>query len=385
MEGKLLKITAVILIILAMLFGNFSMLLTNVVTYAADKSAEMETTHKNVEFVAMLQKESGEEGTELQVATNESNLKLHMKITVKQEGYFAGSIELGEANFKLKPEILSEGITKIEGNKIELSQINAGETRDIQINAGETRDILVGIEAIKEEAYNLSLLNMESEISLSGIYRDSTEKDIEIEGTRKVKLELVSPYNEENTGNILKQEMITNKVIEENGARKRIIQMEVETGLEGNMYPVKEDRIEIETPKIEEKNPEEVQVETMEELVINGKKVEEGNWEYKAEDGKVIIDIKNEAENNVVTWKKEGNRKIILTYKYDTEGEIERQEIEVNSEIKLYDERNTTITGEYTQEIIEEEKDNIVRLEVTNRENEIYKGKNSNKSRSRGR
>ena len=365
MDRKFLKVLMFLMIILAMLFGNFALLFQSAITYAADNNGEVKTSNKNVEFSAVIQKEDGTEGTDLEVTTDENNLKLHMQIAVKQEGYLEGTINLGTANFKLKPEILSEGITKIEGNEITLSQINAG----------ETRDILVGIELIKEEAFDLSLLNMESEISLKGIYRDSTEKDIEIEGTRKVKLELVSPYNKENTGNILKQEMITNKVVEEDGTRKRIIQMEVETGIEGNKYPVEEDRIEIETPKIEEKNPEEVQVETMEELVINGKKLEESNWEYNAEGGKVIIDIKNEAENNVVTWKKEGNRKIILTYKYDAEGEIERQEINVNSEIKLYDERNTTITGGYTQEIIQEEKDNIVRLEVTNRENEIYKGK----------
>ena len=366
MKKKLLKIATSMLIILTMLFGNFALLFENAITYAADgTNGEVSTSHRNVEFSAVIQKVEGEEGAELKVGTDENDLKLHMQIAVKQEGYLEGTIELDTANFRLKTDILSEGITKIEGNTITLSQINAG----------ETRDLLVGIEPIKDETFNLSLLNMESKISLRGIYRDSSEKDIKIEGIRTLKLELVSPYSKENTGNILKQQMITNKVITENGENKRVIQMEVETGIEGNLYPIKEDRIGIETPKIEDKNPEAVQVSTMEELVINGKKLEESNWEYNAEEGKVIIDIKNEAENNVVTWKKEGSNKIIVTYIYDTEAEIEKQEVEVNSEIDLYDNNNTKITGNYTLGMIQEERDNLVRLEVKNREDNIYKGK----------
>ena len=366
MNGKLLKVITSILIILTMTIGNFALLFANAITYAANAStAETSTNNRNVGFSAVLQNAEGKEGADLEVGTDENDVKLHMQVSVMQEGYLEGTIELNTANFTLKPDILSEGITKIEGNTITLSQINAG----------ETRDLLVEIEPNKEEAFNLSLLNMESSITLKGIYRDSSEKDIEIEGTREVKLELVSPYNEENTGNILKQEMITNKVITEDGENKRIIQMEIETGLEGNLYPIEEDRIEIETPKIEEQSPERVEVSTMEELVINGKKIEENSWEYNEEEGKVVIDIKNEAENNIVSWQKEGNNKIIVTYVYNTEAEIEKQEIEVNSEINLYDNNNTVIRGNYRQEIIQEERDNIVRLEVTNKEDEIYKGK----------
>ena len=365
MGEKVLKIVTTILIILTMTIGNFMLICANVVAYAVDSIGEVSTNHKNVEFSAVLQNATGEENTDLDVKTDESNLKLHMKVTVKQEGYFTGTIVLDTANFKLKSEILSEGITKIEGNTILLSQINAG----------ETRDLLVGIEPIKEEAFNLSLLNMESKINLRGIYRDSSEKDIEIEGTRTIKLELVSPYTEENVGNILKQEMITNKVITESGENKRIIQMEIESGLEGNLYPVEEEKLEIQVPKIEDKNPERIEISTMEELVTNGKKIEEGEYTYNEEEGKIEIDIKNEAKENKVVWKKEGTNKIIVTYIYGTEAEIEKQEIEVKAERKLYDANKTVITGGYTQEIIQEDKDNVVRVEVKNTEDNIYKGK----------
>ena len=365
MGKKILKNIATILVIIAMTMGNFAIICANAVTYALDNIGEISTNHQNVEFSAVLKNESGKENTELDVKTNENDLKLHMKVTVKQEGYFAGTIVLDTSNFKLKSEILSEGITKIEGNTILLSQINAG----------QTRDLLVGIEPIKEEAFDLSLLSMESTIELKGLYRDSTEKDIEIKAKRKIKLELISPYNSHNTGNILNQEVITNKIISKDGENKRIIQMEIESGLEGNLYPVEEEKLEIQVPKIEDKNPEIIEISSMEELVTNGKKIEEGEYTYNEKEGKIEINIKNEAKENKVVWKKEGTNKIIVTYIYGSESEIEKQEIEIRAERKLYDTDKTVITGKYVQEIIQEEKDNIVRIDIKNKEDNIYKGK----------
>ena len=365
MVKKILKSMTSMLIVLTMIMGQVVFIFTNAITYAADATGAITTNNKNVEFSAVVQKEDGREAREMEVATNEDNLKLHMQVTVKEEGYFTGTIVLDTANFRLKTDILSEGITKIEGNTITLSQINAG----------ETRDIFVGIEIIREEVFDLSLLNMESQIHINGIYRDSSEKDIQIEGTREIKLTYISPYHQDNNGNILKQEMITNKVITENGINKRIIQMEVESGLEGNLYPIQEEKMEIEIPKVEEKLPERVEVHTMKELVTNGKTLQENDWEYQAEEGKVVIDIKNEANQNKVIWKNNGTNKILITYIYDTEMEVESQEVGLHSEKILYDPNHTVITGDFQQTMIQEELDNIIRLEVQNRENDIYKGK----------
>ena len=175
MDKKFINVVMTILTILVMTIGNFILLCSNVVSLAAETiSGQVSTNNANVEFSAVLQNGKGEEGENLEVTTDDNNLKLHLQVSVKKEGYLEGTIVLDVGNFKLKPEILSEGITKIEGNKITLSQINAG----------ETVDMLVGIEASKEDEFDLSLLNMTSRIRLRGIYRDSSEKDIEIEGVR---------------------------------------------------------------------------------------------------------------------------------------------------------------------------------------------------------
>ena len=184
MKVKILKTITTILLIITMTMANFILLGFTAVSYAVDGLGDNETSHKNVNFSVNL-KNGDEELTDLKAKMDSSDLELHMKISVKQEGYFNGQITLNNANFKLKTDILSDGITKIENNVIYLSQINAG----------ETRDILVGIEVTKDDKFNLENLDKESNISIEGIYRDSSEKDIKVTGTRTVKLQLTSPYN----------------------------------------------------------------------------------------------------------------------------------------------------------------------------------------------
>ena len=203
MKGKLLKTITVIMVIITMTMANFILLGANMISYAAESiSSKEETSHKNVSFTASLMTDS-EESTELRAKMNATDLKLHLKVSVKQEGYFNGKITINNSNFKLKTDILSEGINQIEGNTISLAQINAG----------ETRDIVVGIEVNKDDNFNLSMLDAESNLLLEGIYRDSTEKDISVTGERTVKLQLVSPYDEENKGIFLEKSVMTNSVV----------------------------------------------------------------------------------------------------------------------------------------------------------------------------
>ena len=73
MGEKVLKIVTTILIILTMTIGNFMLICANVVAYAVDSIGEVSTNHKNVEFSAVLQNATGEENTDLDVKTDESD------------------------------------------------------------------------------------------------------------------------------------------------------------------------------------------------------------------------------------------------------------------------------------------------------------------------
>ena len=148
-------------------------------------------TLKNTLFVnkemtiLWLKDAAGNKVDSLDAKTNSEDLKLYFEVSVKKEGYFNGNITLNNANFKLKSDVLSDGVNKIENNTVYLNQINAGESKEIE----------VGIELLKNDQFDLNYLSMESSISANGIYRDSTQKDISIKADRGVTLNFVNTYS----------------------------------------------------------------------------------------------------------------------------------------------------------------------------------------------
>ena len=366
MKHKILQLVTVIMLITVLTMANFILLGFNMVTYAVDAiNQDKSTNNKNVEFMAYFKNEEGNRVTDIDATVNTENLKLYLEVSVKNEGYLNGTVTLDNANFSLKPDILSDSVSKIEGNTVYLNQINAGETEEIEL----------GIELVKDEQFDLSLLNMESKISLKGTYKDSTEKDIEIAATKAVRLTLISPYSEEDPGSILTQEVITNKVLNYNGEDRRVIQIKVEAGIEGNALPIKTTAIEITTPKIGDKNPETVLVNSLDKLATNGKMLEESNWAYNAEAGLVNINIENTANENKVSWVKEGHDVFVITYIYDTVEETTETINSIKLQINLYDTKNTRIGATAETTLGNIEKDSIITLNQEEMETSIYKGK----------
>lgn len=368
------------LIIIAMTMANFIMLGANMVTYAADVvEGDSKTSHDNIRFSAYLTDSSGNMSDKIEENINSENLKLHFKIEVLKEGYFNGQVILSNSNFKLKSEILSEGIHEIKDNTIFLSQINAGEAKEFE----------VGIEILKENLFDLGNIEKESKLNLQGIYKDSTEEDIQVEGERVLTLLLKSPYNEENTGITLFQDIITNKISDFENAKKRIVQTKVTVGMEQNLYPVKYENIEVIAPMVNGKYPEKVLVTSIDDLNLNNKKLTEDNWNYDINTGKIAININNEAnEENKVVWNKQGADNYVLTYIYEDGSEIKnvsdnQSELDksiysvqsVKAEIGLYDKNSTKLNVNNDFVLTNEEKDGIISTEISNIENEIAKGK----------
>ncbi len=382
MKQKIMKIITVIMLIITLTMVNLIMLCANAITYAVESvNAEKSTSHKNVEFMAYFKDANGNKITEEEAEMNREDLKMYFQIAVKQEGYYNGRIEIKDANFKFKKEKTNEIINEIEENKISLKQINAGETREIE----------VGIELKKEEEYDIGLIEKESVIGIEGIYRDSTEKDIEIKGERKVKIKIKSPYTSEEQRKI-SQEVITNKIEKYKGWEKRIIQIKVIGRLEGNLYPVKQTIYELEIPQIDGRELEEIKVHSNEAQATNGREITRGDWEYKKEEGKIIVKIQNEEKENKVSWKKEGEDSFIVTYIYDyktkkkddttqtsdvvdVKNETENVKTRLKSQIELYDVNETKIQTEIENTIGTEERDGIVESRINQSEEKIYKGK----------
>ena len=151
----------------------------------------------------------------------------------------------------------------------------------------------------------MSLLNAQTNISLEAIYRDSSERDIQVRATRVVDLNLVSDNSLIDTS----LEIITNKVLSISGENKRVIQLSLNLGLKDNDYPVKEITGQVEIPAIDGKMPQVSGAINLNSMT---------NGEYKYSNGIFEFSFKNTAtDDNLIWWKEAGKENLIITCIYD--------------------------------------------------------------------
>lgn len=356
------KLVAIILLI-TLTMVDFAFVGIETVSYAADAlSTGTTTNNKNVTFDAFFKDASGVESASKEESIISKDMKLFVRVSVKNDGYFNGEVTLGESNFKIKNEVLSESINKIEENKITLNQINSGEAVEFEL----------GIEPIKNDTISSEFLSMSSAISINGIYRNSEEKDINIDATRNVQLILTNPYSE-NDGLEITTQILTNKVLKIEQEDKRVVQVLVQSDLKGSLYPIKENKIELSVPEGTEK----VDVKSRGTLGTNGKtenEFDEFNWDYNETDKKVNVTIKNEEQNGKIKWLKNGKDTLIVTYIMDAQKDIAETEMMAKDTMTLFDAKGTV--KEATSSVkVGEEKDGIITTEIALEENSIYKGK----------
>ena len=331
MKSKLMKVITVMLLLVTLTMINFVYVGVGFISVAAERSS---TNHKNIEFTSELKNEN----------------ILTLTVAVKNEGYFNGEITLENSNFKLK-NISSEYVNKIEGNKITLNQINAGTTASFDVE----------IEPIKDDIFDIGLLNAVSDLNLTGIYRDSTEKDINIKATREVKYEYLENNSEENIENGL--DIITNKIFNINGEEKRIIQISMNMGLKDNNYPIEKINTNVTLPG--EERPEVVTKTNFNTMTY---------FEYNYSDNEISMEFTNKQnEENRVIWKKTGCENVILTLVYNKDVDLVDSEISEEETIKLYNDKELKESN--TIKITDEEKDNLIQVATAGKESVIYKGK----------
>ena len=152
MEKKVLKKIIALLMIITIMATDFFVLGSNLISYAA--TLDGSTNNDNIEFSVYFKNENGTRVDNINESIKKEDLKLYAEIKVKNEGYFNGSIELQESNFKIKNNILSSDISNIEENKVNLKQINAGATVEIELD----------IEPVISETIKADELSMNSTI-----------------------------------------------------------------------------------------------------------------------------------------------------------------------------------------------------------------------------
>ena len=351
MKGKVFKVCIVLMLVLAMTMTNFVFVGSSLISYAFD---DISTNNKNVEFGVYFKDDNGGQVSSIEKSVYSEDIKLGIHLKVKQQGYFNGKIELQNSNFTLK-ETQNDYINKIEGNTITLNQINAGSEVELEIP----------IEIKREEAFNVGLLNMESVIKLNGIYRDSSQKDKEVESSKKVTLKVIpenkTPENIEKTAKI-----ITNKNLQVAGQEKRVVQILLNVGLKDNSYPIKEININANVPEMNGTQADASAVVNLNTMT---------NSQYNYENKQLNVNLKNDAsQENMVIWKKDGSESIVLTYLYDVNN-VQDITVNGNIEITLY---NDEKIGTNIDDLLinkDDQKEEVVTANIENSESTIYKGK----------
>ena len=335
MKNKIFKTSIILVMILTMTMTNFIFVGANLVSYAVDNMA---TNHKNVDFEAYFKEEEKD--------------TLFLRVSVKKEGYFNGEIALENSNFTFK-EAESSYVSRVEANKLYLNQINAGSIEEIRVK----------IEPRKEESFSVGMLNMISKITIQGIYRDSTERDIKIQANRDISFKMPEDNTVENVQNEMK--IITNKIMEIDGIEKRVIQISYHMGLKDNSYPMQEITAKMTIPEIEGKKVSIEKIAQLNNMTAMDEQYEEGN---------VTLTLRNEANSEgKANWKKQGDENVILTCIYDKEVNTQNLEIKANQKVRLYSGKELEAKNQVT--VGAEEIDGTMEVSSINAEEVIYKGK----------
>ena len=350
MKNKVLKMSIIILLIMTLTMTNFVFLGSSLISYAADT---ISTNHENIEFDAYFKDSNGQKITTLERTADMQEASLYLAVNVKTEGFFVGQVELQNANFNIVSSE-SEFISKISGNTIYLNQLDVGTNAEIEVK----------VKPIDDEVMNINMLNCESEFILTGIYRDNREKDIDINATRTVSMQLVEANSNDNVKNEI--EVITNKLIKISGEEKRVIQLSLHIGLNENNYPMKEIYAKVNVPEMNGISPE-----VIKDIHLNTMSA----FDYKYENGYVEITLKNEeTQNNDILWKKQGEENAILTYIYDAD--VDLKDISITSEERITLQNDKVLTSNAgTVTLSNEEIDSTIKVTIKNSEESMYKGK----------
>ena len=360
MKKKVLKKILAILMILMVISTDFFVLGSNLVSYAAEANGT--TNNKNISFSAYFKNEKDEKVESLSASIKNENLKMYAEISVKNDGYFNGELELQNSNFNLKKDISSKWVESIDGNKVKLKQINAGDTAIVELN----------IDPIITDTLETDMLVKSSDLKLTGKYMETSYKGLNIKGSQAVNLNLQA---DSNAAAELTTDIITNKVFNIEGKEKRVVQLKINSRLSDNQYPIKETMINVSAPKLSNKLPEKVEVLSLGTMATNGgNELTDKDWTNN--NGTLTITLKN--EDKTIKWNKDAYDELIVTFIYDSDVDANKVEITTNSEITVHN-SNTKYTAKYMKGIENQEPNALITSSAKMVSEELFKGQlNSN-------
>ena len=354
---QVIQKTIAVLIILTMIMVQYAIVGFTAITYAIDL---VSTKNENVKFKAYFLEQEKETAT-IERNIDSNDLKLYIDVSVKNEGYFNGTISLENAGFKIKDGTINNNIKEIKDNVIYLNQINAEETAHIE----------VVIEFLDGNEIPLRALNGETDVRLKGTYISSKKND-EIDSISKV---LVNWKIPQNTKAEILSKLLTNKTYTVNEQNKRIVQFLVSSKLTNNNYPTKNTKLQISVPE----GATNIEVHKRTTKATNGEK-EFSQANYKVENNILEINVENSETDGKISWVKGVQDVFAVTYEFDENKDLSNTNITVSGTITTFDKDVTTgtdiaLNGEQSQITLSKEEDGIISVVQEEKENSIYKGK----------
>ena len=136
---------------------------------------------------------------------------------------------------------------------------------------------------------------------------------------------------------MIEQQLLRFIPYEINNQKGTVLQTLVKSGVANNALPVKETTITLEAPLANGKKPTHATVIANGIFATNGKAVlNENDWNYNQETGMVTIVLKNEAVENKVSWLKQVQDELIVTYVYDEKVDTIETVAKAETTIKAY-------------------------------------------------
>lgn len=347
-------------------FANVALLgmYTSEIYAATTKLEEQETSisKTEVEFDAYFKDNEQNVHSKTIEANEEAKIYLSLKLG---EGYLTdASIRIDNANFSIQE--YQEELERIQSisaseNKIVLNQISKNESVTlevpIRINAGSS--------------FNVHDLVKTAGVILEGTYVNNKGKEVKVSKTIDVETAIDGTAESEISEEVSKY--VTYNI---GGSKGVILQTLVKSKLIDNKLPVKQTRLEIEIPKINNIEPDKIAVSARTQEATNGKLSKVfSEEEYKIEDGKIILTLQNDNEN--LSWLKNVQDEIMLTYIYGEKAIIETTNVmlNVNSEITYYGKTEKTAKSNISNNLeLKEQIGDIVTINLDTSTNEIYKG-----------
>ena len=292
-------------------------------------SQDAKTTEKNVEFNASI---NNEYNTTLNVDEG-GNLILNVKVS--GTGYLKDSkVTVEDNNY----EIIDNGdinVKSINGNVIELDEVNAGEVLNVSLP----------IKLKKEDKVKSDILGKDSTVTLNAIYVNKSGKEVKIKKTLTENIQWTTNLKENVNQSLIRYIKYDNKTM---------LSFKIEEGIEDNKMPVTSKEITISVPSLDGSKPETV--------IVTG-----NNISYKYENNILTINKENIADSEgKILWNSQDE--YIVTYIYNNqvnegniqsnvvaksivkgnavEGTAENNNFELKNQIGTYVELETSKTEE---------------------------------------